>query len=186
MASHTLVNQMNMESWIALILMNVIVVTARAVRMQDASTNPVDFGVNVCLVSMEMGKEASSKASCQISFHIFLFLDRYQCDPLVHRPQRPPSPPPRHYESEEYPDETAHRPNEHLYPDETEQRCQSCSPNAACVNGQCRCNFGYNGDGTKCQYNCHNDLVWNGNTCEQLSQPEECKFELNLIIPTFT
>lgn len=59
MASHTLVNQMNMESWIALISMNVIVVIARAVRMQDASMSLVDSGVNVCLVSMEMGKGAS-------------------------------------------------------------------------------------------------------------------------------
>ncbi|XP_063703047.1 nidogen [Culicoides brevitarsis] len=105
----------------------------------------------------------------------------YQCDPLVHRPSRPPYPTTRPRYEPDYPDVTQRRPNEHLYPDETEDRrdqpCQGCSPHAACVNGQCRCNFGYNGDGITCQYNCPYDLVWNGNNCEQLSQPEEFETE---------
>lgn len=97
----------------------------------------------------------------------------YQCDRIKHREYRPRE---RTEDQRPQPSEEAAVTDERVIAQERpSETCQYCSSYASCVQGQCVCNPGYHGNGQDCTYNCRSGQVWNGLSCDPISEAVECK-----------
>lgn len=94
-------------------------------------------------------------------------------------PQRPtPSPYPQYprptYQppSQSLPDNGEDSVTEQYDPYDPIDDCESCSQYADCINGECYCRDGWNGDGVECEYICDGLDIWDGEECVPNTEDE--------------